>query len=469
MKIRLLGCLACVAMGVALFGLKSRVAAQSAGIPLAYSYTPSSDLVLNPDGGPWTTFDIMNRPVQGMRHHMREYQNGQKIGPLRLLHAPVCLNPVGVPFPQCNRQDANPGQALGPDDLAKIDTALSNVQQAGVKVILHFAYSHFGRGEDATLQKITQDMQLIATVIQKHQGVVYAMDAGFVGTAGEEHDSSFGVNNPQSFQSFMTNAAQSFASLTFLLERYPTNIMSYEQKNNPVWGIHDDGYASDTDDAGTWQSTNYNKHHWSIKDVQKFAAERSDIRPFVASIGLVNQERQTCEAFDSYSTQFHLNAMNIGENNDFLASQSCYPSIVSRIGPSLSLTNVTLDSQPAPGATTNISLTIANSGYSRLFIKVPVYVVLTDSTGKMLDPSVFAPVQVNMDLTQIAARTGTASASAAVPFPATLPKGASYGVALWLPDPDTVLHNIADYNFLLNNQGVPDGTTRLNKLFTVNF
>src|SRR5262249_27591689 len=159
--------------------------------------------------------------------------------------------------------------------------------------------------------------------------VVYAMDAGFVGFFGEEHDSSFGVSTPDAMKAFMSNVASTFGGLTFVLDRYPTNIMSYEDKNNPVWGIHDDGYAANDDDQGTWQSTQYNKHHWSIKDVQKFAQERSDQKPFTGSLTLVNQERQTCDVFDAYSTQFHLNAFNVGPNNDYLAQQSCYLDFVS--------------------------------------------------------------------------------------------------------------------------------------------
>jgi hypothetical protein len=66
-----------------------------------------------------------------------------------------------------------------------IDQQLSKIQPAGVKVILRFAYSfpneNESTGDDAPLDVILQDIQLLSPLVQKYSNVIDATEVGIVG------------------------------------------------------------------------------------------------------------------------------------------------------------------------------------------------------------------------------------------------------------------------------------------------
>ena len=319
-------------------GLASGQDVSAGSQPLQYTYAPARTMVLNRDGGPWNHVDIMNLTVDQLRNHVQKYNDGNgSIGPLRLLHAPICLNPVGVPYQQCSSTNATPNRTLSPDDLAKIDAALGKVEQARVKIILRFIYNHSAQGEDAPMDTIVQDMELLAPVVRKHTGVVFNMNAGFVGSWGEGRDSTFGNSLAAPMKRFMAREYALFGLLTLLQQRYPASILAYEPPGHVEWGIHDDDYSGNPGDGGTWLMKPWIRgRRWAPDVIRAFADRRSDQMPFSGEIGTDNPKSQSCDAFDSYSTRLHLNSMNVGFHNT-LSQQPCYAELVGRIGPVIAL------------------------------------------------------------------------------------------------------------------------------------
>lgn len=434
---------------------------------LEWEYQQPAQTILNRDGGPWEHLDLMTMSIDQLSNYTQTYTvNGSPftIGPLRLIHAFICLNPVGVNYNACNSTNPNP-KPLTAADIQVIDAALAKVVQARIKIILRFAYNH-GAGDDAPLDVILSDIRSLAPLVKKYKSVIYAMNTGFIGYWGEGHDSTNGNNTQDNMRQILQAEQLAFKDATFMLNRQPANILSWELGSKPYWGIHDDHYITG-DDAGTWLSHPWDNGNWQAPFLQAFAATRTDVLPFSGEVGGNDSTTQTCENFDRYSSMVHLNMMNVGfaEHMDVLTALPCYPDLINRIGPAISLTKVQLDAPLTPGSTRNLILYFQNTGYSRLFSPKPVYFVLADAAGNRLSSSVFAPIRISYDLRTLASGGGQGSASVRIPVPSTLPVGLGYQAALWIPDDDRMLATIPEYNYLLNNQGVPNVQTGINILF----
>lgn len=449
-----------------LFSITMASRTRAAETPLAYQYTQPAQTVLNGDGGPWDAADLPHRTVDQLKNIVVTFPAlpGYSVGPLRLIHAPLCLNPVGASQAECGQAGTEP-TVITDAELAMIDGYLQKAEDARLKVILRFAYNYFSGGNDAPMDIIVADIAKLSPIVAKHKAIIYAMDAGFIGYWGEGHNSSNGNNTPDKTHAFMEGEERYFGPYVMLMNRYPSNIMDWEPRGKVIWGIHDDHYAEDSTDSHTWKSANWARFDYSFNTLQHFGEGRTDQMPMSVEVGGENPTLQTYENFDAYSRQFHLNGMSLSWNTTDLSKNGHFPEIVNRVGPVIGLTSASLDSQPLRGSSSALTLSFINTGYSRLFVKVPVYVVLTDSAGQRMQQ--FAPVPVPIDLTSIMAYGGRASASAEITFPADLPLNQAYNLALWMPDPDLTLATYHEYNYLLNNENVPDAAAGLNRLFPI--
>lgn len=437
---------------------------------LEFDYEQAPQTILNRDGGPWNHLDLMTLTVDQLKNHVNNYTvNGApySIGPLRLIHAFICLNPVGIDFNQCSETNDNP-KPLSPRDLTLIDAALNKALQARVKVILRFAYNH-GQGDDAPLEVILRDIHRLAPIVKKYKSIIYAMNTGFIGFWGEGHDSTKGNNTQDAMRQILQAEQSALGNTTFMLNRQPANILSWEIGPFPYWGIHDDHYAT-FDDGGTWKTHPWDNGTWDSDFLKAFASQRSDVLPFSGEIGGSDPQLQSCgeNGFDDYSKFLHLNMMNIGFNTNLLVSQGCFPDVVNKIGPAISLTHASLDSHFAPGTSSKLTLTFRNTGYSRLFSPKPMYFVLIDAEGNQLPSSIFPPIPIPFDLRQLNAIDGEGSVDVNIPVPISLLFNQQYQAALWIPDADPVLATMHEYNYLLNNRDVPNDQTGFNVLFPLN-
>lgn len=161
--------------------------------------------------------------------------------------------------------------------------------------------------------------------------------------------------------------------------------------------------------------------------------------------------------------------MDLKFNTDEARKEDWFYDVVNHIGPAIGLTHALLYSEPIRGASNTLMLSFINTGFSRLFVNVPMYLVLTDTSGARLSTDIFKPVRVPLDLTTIPGSNGEASVSVPITFPVYLTTGGIYKVALWMPDPDPSLCTKSEYNYLLNNSGVPNAATMLNELFQLTF
>lgn len=441
----------------------------AADFPLEYTYTQPAQAVLNRDGGPFKTADLMTMTVEELKNRTQKYPKSTvTIGPLRLLDTAICLNPVGVQSEDCLNTNPKP-VPISKEDLQKIDQALQKAEDARVKIALQFQYNSSGTGQDAPISVIVQDIKHLAPVLAKHKNIIYVLSGGFIGAWGEGHNSTYGNDTPEHMKEFMDAEMTYFAPYVTLVNRLPSNILDWEPKGKTIWGIHDSHFATGLTDAHTWTPPTWARFKYTTNTLLHFGEMRSNELPFIAELGSEDSLYQEYDYFDAYCRRVHVNIMNIFWNVGYIATLPQFQNILNRIGAAIGLTHVSLDIAPIPGGTSTVSLSFINTGYSRQFVRRPMYLVLTDVSGKQLSDSLFTPIRVSTDITSITSSGGTSSVSLQVKFPAGLAPNTTYYVALWMPDPDAQLSKMYEYNYLLNNKNVPNEATGLNQLFSFSF
>jgi hypothetical protein len=85
---------------------------------------------------------------------------------------------------------------LTPDYLAFLQQDFDTVRQAGLKLIVRFAYNYPMGGPDASLAQILEHLGQLKTTLQKNADVIAFVEAGFVGCWGEWHHSSNSLDLP---------------------------------------------------------------------------------------------------------------------------------------------------------------------------------------------------------------------------------------------------------------------------------
>ena len=479
--------------GAVLVGAVSLRQLRAQDTPLEFTYTQPARTVLNRDGGPWNHVDIVKLTAAQLGDHIVKYPNSTfTLGPLRLIHTPVCLNGVGTSFSECPSTNPDP-TPLSDVDVAKIDGYLQKAEDARVKIILRFIYNDGpsdssaddssstndsstkgcdfkADGQDAPMSVILQDIHRLAPIVNKHKNIIYAMNMGFIGLWGEGHNSSCGNNTPAKTKQFMEAEEAEFGPYVMLQNRYPSNILDWEPRGKVIWGIHDDHYATGATDSHTWQPAQWALYPYALNTLQHFAEGRDDQRPFSGEFGTTDVLNPEGETLSEYSQRFHLNSLSCAFHTDeIVKDQQNFTDFLNRVGPAIGLTHAALDIAPGPGASSKLTLSFLNTGFSRLFVSVPVYLVMTDANGNQLGSDVFKPIPVPIDLTQIASNGGEQTVSVTIQFPVDLARHTTYYAALRMPDPDTTLGGMYEYNYLLNNKDVPNESTGLNQLFPVQF
>jgi len=236
-----------------------------------------------------------------------------------------------------------------------------------------------------------------------------------------------------------------------------------------LFGIHDDRLAGDATDADTWKNKDYLEptYDYSEGAIRAFGQSRSAIRPFTGIFGTYYPTLQNCQDLPAYFAQVHLAALDIGDGDSQIYTniQDCIPSVFYTVGPQISLLSATTDISPRAGSTVHLTLALTNYGDSNLYVQHPIYAVVLDSHGNPLPSASAAPIA--LDITQIQPGSRV-NASATVAIPLLLPSPGKLSLALWMPDRDPKLAADHRYNYLLNNEGVPNTTTGYNVLFSFN-
>ena len=432
-------------------GLTVAVAGSPAPLSLVTGFSPNATTISTSEGAPYGDCDfwVTPQPCTG--------QTNFGYGPTKVMRLYICLSGE-VATGSCSQNPEVTGP-LSAAMLSGIGSSIASYAGTGVRLMLRFTYNFgpIGPGAmDAPLDLISTHIEQLAPILLQNKDLFIAIEAGFIGTWGEWHNSTNG-NDTAAAQAAVLNEELSYFNGVFpILVRYPGDVITYTGTTTPPAGIglHDDYYDSDSSDGSTWNSCNTGAGwclpNYTPAQLMSFAAAVSTNTMFSGEFGALDADMQTCAALDAYSYTYHPQSISLTPSpatiGTELQNEGCALSFFSQVGTRIVLQRATIGGNATAGGQLSVSLTMTNAGYGRVIRARPVTLVLIQNGQTVAQIPV--PLE-NMDL-----RTLQSFTSETFQFGFTLPAALRSGpvsVALLIPDPAPSLTSDPAYALPLNS------------------
>jgi hypothetical protein len=450
-------------------------------VSVTNTFSPNDTTISTSEGAPYGFCDFWTGGPTGCN---RKTSFGY--GPTTIVQVYICLSGE-VSDNQCSQQPAVTGP-LPASMLQDIDTRLAAYQGTGMRLLLRFTYNFgpIGPGSmDAPIDVIAQHLDQLAPIVLKHSDLIFALEAGFIGTWGEWHDSTHGNDSASAHKVVLDKELSYFGGVFPILVRTPGALIQYEggSLTPPAgFGLHDDFYASNATDANTWnpcaKPLGYCFPSFTTPQLQAYGAAVSTTTMFAGEYGQVYAPLQTCTALATYSYTYHAQSITLASNNPViteLETEGCALSIYNRMGTRIELQKTTITGTPAPNNQLTLAVTLANTGFGRVIRPRPATLLFVHNGGEVIT-QIPLPLS-SLDLRQLASGPTPAPATFqfTVTLPSTFPTSGAVAAVLLIPDPAPSLTSQAVYALPLNSvdanhSPVFDRTTGFNSIaiFTAN-
>lgn len=397
------------------------------------------------------------------------------------------------------------GRPLSQEFLRHVDHDLTVVDQAGLKVILRFAYTNTAKSGacpdiykicppygDAPESIVLGHIAQLAPLLKKHVAVIAVLQEGFIGIWGENYYTDYfgdaGNNGPgHLFDSSWNDRNQ---VLHALLEALPADRMvqvrtpqikqkyvygphatveekplsaaqGYSQSDMARIGFHNDCFLASVDDYGTYydNGSSVQPKKSANEVLRRYFAEDSRYLPVGG---------ETCD--DAYSPQndcapaghaeeemarMHYSFLNTTYNNDVnndWDSLGCISSIRKRLGYRLVLRRGFFPVRVRPGAKFNVTLELYNAGYAMPYNPRSAYLILRNKeNGQEIRLPFITDIRKNLHWSKdLIIPGGTAPGR--------------YELLLALPDSYAEIARRPEYSMRLANKDYWEAATGYNKL-----
>lgn len=471
------GVLALLWIGAVHCGSSTPAAPASHSVSVSATFTPNDTTISTSEGAPYGFCDFwVATPASCNR------QSNFGYGPTRIIQVYICLSGE-VTINACSAQPAVSGP-LSAGMLRDIDTRLGAFAGTGMRLLPRFTYNFGPIGPtamDAPIDVIATHIDQLAPIVLSHRDLVFALEAGFIGTWGEWHDSTNG-NDTASAQKVVLDKEDSYFGGVFpILVRTPGALIQYLGAATPPadFGLHDDYYASSATDANTWNpcapTAGYCNRSYTTSQLEAFGAAVATTTMFAGEFGAEYAPLQSCSALGAYSYTYHPQSITIHPGDSVgteLTSEGCALSFYNKVGTRIEVQSAAITGRPTPNGQLTVAVTLVNTGFGRVVRARPGTLVFVSNGGVVADIPIGLAA---LDLRQLT------SASPPVPhtfqftatLPSTFPTSGAVTVALFFPDPAPSLDTLPAYALPLNSvdathTGVFNVATGYNTIATLN-
>jgi hypothetical protein len=434
----------------------TQLTVNAADISVTNAFTPNAVTISTGEGAPYGDCDFW---ISTAANCTNESNSGY--GPTRVMRLYICLTGE-VSAGDCSMEPAMTGP-IPAQMLTDIDTRLSAFQGTGMRIMPRFIYN-FGpigsTAQDAPMSVILNNLDQLAPIVLKYKDMVFALEAGFIGTWGEWHDSTNG-NDTAAAQAQLLNAELSYFGGIFpILERYPGDLIQFTGGLTPpsTIGLHDDYYASADDDGGTWDtcgtSGGWCLTNYSAAQFESFAAQVSTTTMFAGEFGALYPTLQTCAALDEYSYTYHPQSIGLtpypATIGTELQNEGCLLSFLNQVGTRIELQSASVIGNPTANGQLYVGLTMVNTGYGRVIRQRPATILFLSGATILAQ---FPLSLSTMDLTQLASSATPVPLTFAttLTLPSNFPAGETVSAVLLVPDPAPSLISQPAYALPLNS------------------
>ncbi len=319
--------------------------------------------------------------------------------------------------------DSFKNQALSTAELTFIQEDLDKIRNAGLKVILRFAYSDNIGVDDAPLVIVQQHLDQLQPIFTNNKDIIAFVQAGFIGAWGEWHSSSNGLATTENEKTVLTKLLSVLPADIMVQVRTPgakqsifattnavTAAIAYTADGKARVGHHNDCFLSGGDDYGTYTDIQAQKQYISTEAL------------FVPTGG------ETCPPTNGYDP-----SCNEGRNemkllkwtylnldwyqptvNAWRAS-GCFDEFQRYLGYRLALVNAKFPQTATVNGSITPTISITNRGYAPLYHKKSVSVIFKNKVSgtyyekaltadlRLCKPEVTLPIGESINLTGIPA------------------------------------------------------------------
>jgi hypothetical protein len=365
--------------------------------------------------------------------------------------------------------------SLPPSFLEFVKQDLGTARQAGVKLVVRFAYNWDISGYDAPRDVIVTHLDQLQPVLTNNHDVIAYLEAGFVGAWGQWNRSSHQLINNTTLDVTEDSRAIFSKMLTVLPSQrmvalpFPKQKMDMFNTTQPLnsseafsgsdrarTATHNDGFLASSDNLGfyTYRQVERDKQYLSTDNLYvvhggETASASSHAQPY---IGCANALAEMARLrWSVLNLEFHRTVVQGWEQ------QGCMPEIRRRLGYRFRLIRTTIPNQVKPSGTFAMNFVVTNDGWANAYNPRKVEIVLRHKQTKKEHY-----IQVNEDPRRwLPGSTKTVTVEAGIP--ANMPSG-EYQVLLNLPDPSPKLSSRPEYSIRLANQNMWEAATGYNLL-----
>lgn len=349
--------------------------------------------------------------------------------------------------------------------LSGLQTDFDRARAAGVKLIVRFAYNR-NMGPDAPVDVVLAHIRQLGDVLRSNADVVAVLQAGFIGAWGEWHASTNGLLEPYNYERITAALLDEMPATRMVQIRYPRFARAmfpdrfdalgnaFDGSDAARIGLLNDCFLTTSTDTGTYESQADFDHAASISRFTIMGGETCDR-------GGLNDRNSSSSALREMA-DYHWDYLNVEFWRPIIdrwRSEGSFAEISARLGYRFELTEASVPTTLVQGFGVGLSVTIANTGFGKLYNPRPVQVVLSPVGGGA--PIVLTATNDARSWLPAPGSSTTLMFEQAVPADAAPGR---YDVYLWLPDASTRLRSDSRYSIRLANQGVWSASSGMNAL-----
>lgn len=354
---------------------------------------------------------------------------------------------------------------LTAEALQGIENDLSAVRKAGLKAIIRFAYSSSSDEPDAPLSTILEHLEQLKPILQRNKDIIAVMQAGLIGAWGEWYYTTNNLNNPAARKAVLDKILEVLPSDRYVQVRTPKYKYDYVGSQKPLQaadafgskaiarlGHHNDCFMAGVDDYGTYLDVEADKKYLNAEGLYVPLGGETCPPQGVNPADCAKAQAEMRNLRWTYLNRDYYRGVN-----DNWVVQGCMEDIMRDMGYRLALQKGEYSQKHVPGGELSGIIKIQNLGYAPPFNARGVELILRSATGSATyaatlteDPRKWEPYKL-------------AQLNVKAALPKDIPAG-DYKLYLFLPDPETSLHDRPEYAIRLANKDCWEEATGYNDL-----
>ena len=369
---------------------------------------------------------------------------------------------------------------IADDYLALIRKNFEALRENGAKCLIRFAYSNGHEAKDrpfdATEEQVLRHVAQVKPLLQEFADVIFVMQAGFVGSWGEWYYTDHFNQDPHTEAQYaprkhllealldalparrqieVRTPAFKMKIFGFTIEDTLTVAEAHQNTIKARIAGHNDCFLKSGDDSGTFKGAT-DKSYWKAETRYLIMGGES-----CGTSNYCHCEDTNVPGAITTLQDYHFTYLNIGYHPQVLSmwrKENCFDQVEKRLGYRFVLREGYFTPSPAAGADYRVALKIENVGFAAAMNPRDVELVLSDSTGKVIQT-----YKVDSD-PRYWFENSTVTLDQTIKLPAGL--SGEYTLSLSLPDPEATLRSNPRFSIRLANDGIWDDESGLNKLRT---